>query len=379
MWIGAEEALRRLQCKPQSLYANVSRGRVRAKPDPEDQRRSLYLADDVDRLSARAHGRRPARLVAAEAVSWGEPVLASAISTVAAGRLSFRGLDAAEFSRAAGLAETAALLWDSGMVDVVSEDATASPSIETLFLSLARRAATEPPLAGQGSLGLLDSAGEVLGCLAGALAGGGAAPAELRLARLWGRPDAADPIRRALVLLADHELNASTFAARVAVSTGASLWAGTLAGLSALSGPRHGTAARQVAALAEDIGAAGPAAESALRDWLGEGRQVPGMGHPLYPDGDIRARTLLAAFDQTPAFSAFRRAAESVTGELPNIDYALAALTARFALPATAPMTLFALGRSVGWLAHMMEQVRSGTLIRPRARYVGPAPRFSTA
>lgn len=374
MWMSADEALRRLRCKPQSLYANVSRGRIRAKPDPDDQRRSLYLADDVERLAARAHGRRPAQLVAAEAVNWGEPVLASAISTVADGRLSFRGRDAAVLSQTAGLADVAAQLWGVEAVHPGNQHIAASPSIQTLFLELARRAASEPPLAGQGGLGLLASAQEVLGCVAVSLTGAGVEPVDMRLARLWQRAGAADAMRRALVLLADHELNASTFAARVAVSTGASLWAGTLAGLCTLTGPRHGTGAREVAALVDDL--AGSDLESALRDWLGEGRQLPGMGHRLYPEGDIRARTLLASFEVPPAYVAFCRAAKTVTGELPNVDFALAALGAGYDLPPTAPMTLFALGRSVGWLAHMIEQIGSGKLIRPRARYIGVAPDY---
>jgi citrate synthase len=196
-------------------------------------------------------------------------------------------------------------------------------------------------------------------------------PLHERLALSWERPAAADAIRRALVLLADHELNASTFAARVTVSTGASLWAGTLAGLAALSGPGHGQASRGVAALVDDISHASEPAEEALRDWLGEGRQVPGMGHPLYPYGDPRCVALLASFEPPPAFLICREAAEGLTGDLPNIDFALAALTARFELPAEAGFTLFALARAAGWLAHMMEQIASGEAIRPRARYVG--------
>jgi citrate synthase len=178
-------------------------------------------------------------------------------------------------------------------------------------------------------------------------------------------------LRRTLVLLADHELNASTFAARVVVSTGASLAAGTLAGLAALGGPRHGGAALAVRVLAEDVGAEGEGAVTALREWLGEGRGVPGFGHPLYPDGDVRAKALLERFDVPPAYMALRRAALEVAGEEPNVDFALAAIAARYRLPADAPTVLFALGRSVGWLAHMQEQAASGAVIRPRARYVG--------
>jgi citrate synthase len=214
----------------------------------------------------------------------------------------------------------------------------------------------------------------VFSLLAGELAGPGADPAHERLAAKWRVPEAADLIRRTLVLLADHELNVSTFAARVVVSTGASLAAGTLAGLMALGGPRHGGAAAAVRVLAGDVGAEGTGAVAALREWLGEGRGVPGFGHRLYPQGDARAEALLTRLDVPPAYAALRLAALEVVGEVPNVDFALAAIEARYRLPADAPAVLFALGRSTGWLAHMLEQAATGAVIRPRARYTGVPP-----
>lgn len=372
MWLTARQALDRLGAKPQSLYASVSRGRIRAKPDPADSRRSLYFSDDVERLAARARGRRSASAVAASAVDWGEPVLSSALTTIAGGRLYYRGRDAVALSESASLDDVATLLWGEAPRTAPSEQ----PAGDWLALleTIAGLAAGMLPSGARPPAALRGDAGEILGTVAAVLAGPGPAPLHERLARRWQRPAASDLVRRALVLLADHELNSSTFAARVTVSTGASLAAGTLSGLSAFGGPRHGRAAVEVAILAEDVGALGATAPDALRDWLGEGRGVPGFGHRLYPDGDIRARGLLSQFELPASFASLSQAGEIVTGEAPNVDFALAAMAARFELPADAPTTLFALSRTVGWLAHMMEQVASGLPIRPRARYAGPAP-----
>jgi len=93
-----------------------------------------------------------------------------------------------------------------------------------------------------------------------------------------------------------------------------------------------------------------------------------------HPHGDVRAAALLGAIAMPKAYARFREAAEGLTGEEANIDFALAALAAAYDLPAAAPIEIFALARSVGWLAHMLEQAQTGALIRPRARYVGPRP-----
>jgi citrate synthase len=191
-----------------------------------------------------------------------------------------------------------------------------------------------------------------------------------RVAANWHRHDAADILRRALVLLADHELNASTFATRVAVSTGAPLAAGVLSGLATLTGPLHGRASLGVLELVAGANRAG--AGATIRDWLSQGRPIAGFGHPLYPLGDPRASALLQQFPLPADYAELRDVVEEAIGERPNVDFALAALTRVFELPQEAPLILFALGRCAGWLAHALEQVTTGHPIRPRARYIGP-------
>ncbi|MDF2901378.1 MAG: citrate synthase, partial [Phenylobacterium sp.] len=193
-----------------------------------------------------------------------------------------------------------------------------------------------------------------------------------RLALAWGLGPGgtgADLIRRALVLLADHELNASTFAARVAASTGASLAASALAGLAALSGPRHGGAAAAVQSLAREAAQTNPRAAIASR--LAEDRSISGFGHPLYPEADPRAEALLDRFEPTADMARLRSAVTAVTGLAPNVDFALVAMSQSLKLPQDAPFALFAVARCAGWIAHAIEQGQTDQLIRPRARYVG--------
>jgi citrate synthase len=369
-WLTSEEALARLGTKPQTLYANVSRGRIAARPDPGDPRKSLYRQDDVERLAGRQRGRQPARSVAAETIAWGEPVLETAISTIAEDRLLYRGKDAVDLAETATLGATAQLLWAAeDRPDFANRAQARQPGMAAAYRAMAELAATDMPTAGRHRAVLLADAARAVSFLAGSLVAAGTEPVHERLARQWQRQEAADPIRRALVLLAEHELNASTFAARVTASTGAPLSAAVLAGLAALSGPLHGNASQSMAGLVEAARRDG--AIHAITTQIRQGSALPCFGHRLYAKGDVRATALMAAFAVPAIFRDMAEAGERLTGEKPNVDFALSALVAAFNLPVDAPLQIFALARSVGWIAHALEQVETGALIRPRARYVG--------
>jgi citrate synthase len=377
-WLSREEALKRLKVRPQTLYAYVSRGRIEAAVHPQDPRRSLYRASDVAALAQKkARGRRAAD-VAAEAIAWGEPVLPSAITTVAGGRLWYRGQDAVGLAESASLEDGARLLRGGHGAALKSarrpEPLPADGARARLFLTLAARAGREPPARGRAPLALAMEAADLLEAVVDAATGQtGEGPAHIRFAAAWGLDaSGADLLRRTLVLLADHELNASTFAARVAASTGASLSAACLAGLSALSGPLHGGMAARVEAFVEEAERRDPGHAVAAR--LARGVSMPGFDHPLYPDGDPRAAALLRAFEAPPLLAELRAVTEASTGLAPNIDFALVTLARTLSLPPDAPFILFATARSAGWAAHAIEQLQTGRLIRPRARYVGEAP-----
>ena len=365
-WITRDAALDRLGVRAQSLYAYVSRGRIAASPDPVDPRRSLYNADDVAALAARRGRGRSRSAVASGSIAWGEPVLETAISTVARGRLFYRGRDAVEFAETAGLEEAAELLLGARPLP---SDAPSGTGLAQAFAYLAALVPGARPCYGRIETSLVHEAAGLVGNMARALGAVAADSAHNGFALAWDRPGAADVIRRVLVLMADHELNASTFAARVAASTGAPLPACLLAGLAALTGPLHGAAAATALGFARVARTEGAAA--LVRRSLAEGRPLPGFGHPLYVGIDPRAAALLDAIPLSDDVAELRRVVVAETGHEPNVDFATAALVTVFDLPDDAPIRLFAAARTVGWLAHAIEQVRSGGLIRPRARYVG--------
>ena len=376
-WIGAEEAMARLGVRPQTLYAYVSRGRVQTRVDTQDSRRSLYRSADIAGLAQRKTRSRKVSDVATGTIAWGEPVLSSAITTVSDGRLFYRGRDAVELAETETLEAVARLLRGGHGVALKRTERPPPPSGGDMraraFMALAARAGEDPPALGRHPLALAVEAATLLDVLTDAVAaqvGGG--PIHNRLAMAWGLGPGgvgADLIRRILVLLADHELNPSAFSARVAASTGASLSACALAGLATLSGPRHGGAPAAIRVLAGEAEQLGPRAAITAR--LAEDRGLPGFSHPLYAQGDPRAAALLARFAPTPILGEMSDAVVAFTGQAPNIDFALVCLAETLKLPTDAPFALFATARCAGWIAHAIEQVQGGGIIRPRARYTG--------
>ena len=189
-----------------------------------------------------------------------------------------------------------------------------------------------------------------------------------------------DVLRGALILCADHELNVSSFTARCVASAGSHPYAVVIAGLAALEGTRHGGVSARVESMLDSLRQS-RAPRSAIAARLRRGEPIDGFGHPLYRDGDPRAIALLDMLRD--AFASSRElafvletadAATALTREHPNLDFALAAVARVLRLPPGSPLTLFAIGRTIGWIGHAIEQYATGQLIRPRAKYVGIAP-----
>ncbi|MGQ0528328.1 MAG: citrate synthase family protein [Panacagrimonas sp.] len=397
-YISAREAAQLLGVSQATLYAYVSRGHVHSQAG-SDPRKRLYRLQDIERLIERRGAGRSAAQGAAHSLAWGLPVLETRISLIRPEGHYYRGHAVADLVRdGQNLEGVARLLWDCGDHDPFAlAPPTAWPAPvrallrDTRLPALERTAAALPLLALSSVRDLSpdprrrrESAASLLRQTTALLAGVAPdhRPAHVVLAQSWRPGDTvlAELIRTALLLCADHELNASAFAARVVASTGASLHASVAAGLAALSGPAHGGATARAYEFIQDA----HRAESPQRHVLAclqRGESLPAFGHPLYPAGDPRARLLLDQLDAArprPARLGRVRqlldAAEEASGQAPSTDFALAALADVYELSPEGGLILFAAGRVAGWLAHALEQQSGGGLIRPRASYVGRTP-----
>jgi citrate synthase len=396
--ISAAEAAAILGVSVATLYSYVSRGFLQSSQAEDGASRSKrYSREAVLHLAARkADGKRAGHRVAA-AMHWGVPVLETRISGIDAGQLHYRGHKAVSLAQAASLEQVAAVLWGPSEHDPFLQALPAfqlpqadgrSWRASVAGLDPLRRAQAYLPLLAQQSAALpVDehwrrSGAQLMRLLAALLLNTEPSPLPLhqQLAQAWGLAEPAGAIiRAALVLLADHELNASTFSVRCVASTDAELPLVLSAGLAALAGPAHGGGCALARASFSAALAAAPSGAAVQC-----GAEGAGFGHPLYPAGDPRASYLLARLAQPNQAVAsadaqrWARVAEvtqalgQAAGLAPNADGALAAIELALELPTGAGLLIFALARSAGWIAHAIEQRSEGQMIRPRARYVGP-------
>src|SRR5689334_13077786 len=404
-YLTAAEAARRLGVKPATLYAYVSRGvlsRVRAP----DGRTSLFGAEEVEQLARRGRPRRPAGVA--------DITVESAITEITGDSLRFRGLDATRLAVSRTFEEVAELLWtgefpsgrESGREPwrarpaALAAGRAAQAALPAGTLPLERLQVIVPAMATTDPLRLqLDrpaviAAGQniiagMVGCLPGDVT---SVPAEPIAGRLWsslcagngpgnGQTHPAPGLMRALsaalVLLADHELAASTLAARAAASVRADPYAVVGTGLGAMSGALHGGASLG----AETLMAAASGPEDVPRvvaELLRRGEKVPGFGHFVYRGGDPRAILLLGLVRRSAPKSRQLAVADAVFAEVrhkslpePNIDFAIATLVRVAGMVRGAGEAIFAVARTAGWIAHALEAYSGPGPLRPRAVYTG--------
>jgi len=408
--LSTAEAAARLGVKPATLYAYVSRGLLGRERAP-DGRTSTFDPAEIDRLArpGRARrGRRPAT----------DLVVPSALTAIDHGLPWYRGLAVTDLAATRTFEEVATWLWTGRFPDrapawragaaALAAGRRAQAALPETALPLERIRVIAAALAAGDELRLelhpaaVTAAGRAL--IAGLVdclprqgpvpARDGPAPPDQRpaareggaiAARLWGGLTARDPepglvgvLDAALVLLADHELAASTVAARVAASVRADPYAVASAGLATVSGTLHGGASLGMEDLLEEIDRPEEAA-TVVGARLRRGERLRGFGHRLYPDGDPRAGFLLTRLRATAPGSprlavvdALLQATSRRGLPRPNIDLALAALAHVAELTRGAAEAVFAVARTAGWIAHALEEYDRNIPIRPRAVYTGP-------
>jgi citrate synthase len=188
----------------------------------------------------------------------------------------------------------------------------------------------------------------------------------------------------ALTLHADHELNASTFAARVAAATLTDIYSAVVAAIGTLKGPLHGGANAEVMKLLLELGqtATGERIDEVIRGKLARKEKIPGFGHRVYHTEDPRATHLrqmsrdlgkragsTAWFDMSQRIEAVVKAEKKLNA---NVDFYSASTYYSLGIPIDLFTPIFAVSRISGWTAHVLEQYANNRLIRPRAEYIGP-------
>ncbi len=399
-WVSARVAAAFLGIDIRTLYAYVSRGAVRSAAAATGRSRQ-YLQQDLAKLKARHDARAGHGAVAAAALRWGEPVLDSAITEITPHGPAYRGHLATELARdGVAFERVAELLWQGHLpatdvawareappnLDKVLR-ASAGANVMDLMAWLTTSMACADPQRGDTRPDALVRIGRQLIPLLACACSGDRNPAAVAkllrepsvahiLVAALGAPAQALPtINQALVLLADHELNASSFAARIAASADADGYAIVSAGLAVLSGTGHGAHSLRVEQMLASIHRPNQVA-TVLANLRQRGLTLPGFGHTLYSDGDPRATGLLASAiadgGKRPAMHMITAVlAHTKTWAKPNVDFALAAMTAAYNLPPGSGVAMFAIGRIAGWIAHAIEQRAAAYLLRPRARYIG--------
>ena len=397
-WITADAAARRLGVKRATLYAYVSRG-VLARRRAPGGRGSLFDAGEIEKLARRGRPRRAAGET--------ELVIESALTEISGGRLSYRGHEVTTLALTRSFEDVASLLWTGDFAapagwqatpEAVAAGAAAQSALPARALPLERLQVIVPALAATDPLRLHLDHPAVIAAARAMIAGmvdclpdpgrppapGIGRPACDIASRLWGKICTAEAggllaaLRAALVLLADHELAASTLAVRVAASVRADPYAAVATGLGALGGPLHGGASLGAEAM---LAAAAVPQDAApvVGDLLRRTGRVPGFGHFVYRAGDPRAGLLLALIRRAVPASPRLAVADAVLAEThrralpePNIDFALAVLASCAGMITGAGEAVFAIARTAGWLAHGLEEYAARTPLRPRAVYTGP-------
>lgn len=408
-YLSAVDAAALLGIRRASLYAYVSRGWLRSVVGEKKTRTRLYLRQDVERLLVRSKVRSGSAAVAASAMNWGEPIIATGITEITNEGPRYRGVLAIDMAREkVPFEQVAHVLW-TGSRDGASSIWEAKPMAKplaallrslrgkrtgdqltdvfclvTMQLAMGRGSAVERVKSGQtlaearhvihtlvGCFGFLSEQGRYhpvqsdQSIAAGLLLAMSHQPSKKKV----------EILNAVLTLLADHELSPGTVAARIAASSGSALHSCLAAAIATSSGT-------EVARL-YDIVEQSWSWSTSQADLVSEatrlletGGDLPGFGHPLYPQGDPRAKSMMTLLKGLKSSDPLVCAVVGFVNEMRDRhglharhELVLIALIKAVGLPRQAPAALFVLARTAGWVAHVLEQRATGTLLRPRAKF----------
>ncbi|MEU8662292.1 citrate synthase [Actinoplanes philippinensis] len=382
-----EEVAILLGVKPATVYAYVSRGLLSSRRNA-DGKNSLFAKTDVDAFLA---GRKRTTT----------PGIQTGITLIKDDNLFFRGRDATVLARTSTYEAVATLLWTGDLDDVpfpvnpelrsLVMDVTArlpetARLTDRLRVTVAAAAAADPLRFDTTPAAVVATGRQLLAAMVQGLPPLNGIPVQpvpftealwLRLTREKPSESGLRLLNAALILLADHDIAASTLAARIAASTRAHPYAVVSAGLAALDGPLHGAASGLAYPLVEEA-VNGPGPVATISDRLRSGVAVPGFGHPIYRSGDPRAETLFGLLGEGPVKEAALELDATMrtrSGTPANVDLALAALALHHGMPADAGEAIFAVARTAGWLAHALEEYGDRpSRFRPSGSYAGNRP-----
>jgi citrate synthase len=392
----ARDAANRMGVKVETIYAYVSRGVLESHPGPGRSR--LFDSRAIETLARRGRPRQSSRSTSLNML------IETGVTSLAADGVRYRGLLNAELARTHTFEQVAQLLW-VGALDPAHSPWRGGHHPTALGLDLPNalrviavhalshapketgRSADEVAAVGRYLIATMtDSLPKLSARIPHLFLPVGAPPIRSSIAgRLWGKlssiaatPSLLTALNATLVLLADHELAASTLAVRVAASAHANPFAVVTTGLGVLSGTLHGGASRPARTLLDDALTRG--AGAAVTALANTGQRAPGFGHKVYAGIDPRAEVLFELLRRSPGAHRVMAVADDVCTEVrkrfdreANIDFAMAVFTHIADMPPDAAEAIMAISRTAGWLAHAIEEYREVPLrFRPRARYVGP-------
>lgn len=386
-YVTSKEATELLKIKSSTLYTYVKRIPIKTIVSPSNKKKRLYSFNDIVGIIEKKKT-ESARTISNRALHWGTPVLETRISHISDDHLYYRSYSVNYLVKKYNFEQVTSYLWTG---EFTQSKTFFNNNIRTLQEKHLDHSAQSIQIY-LAQLGMEDLSGQIMNdvptlgaILIQKIVNGitnNFSNEEIhdKIANYFcpGIKHAPELIKASLIVIADHDLNASSFTARVVASTRANLYQVLIAGLSALTGYKHGGNTLKIELLVKEL-----LIELDIKKNLQEREEeiIIGFGHKLYADTDCRAEILLnllkEKFGQDTRFNtikAIERNCIEESGKKANVDFALYAVAYVLGKEADFAFFLFALGRMAGWIAHAIEEYAQNELIRPRSEYIGPEP-----